>query len=70
MCNLYSQTKGPKAIRDLVKAMTGDWRDTTGNLEPQPSIFPDQLAPVVRNTPDGRELIRFCCSIRLSAKRG
>jgi putative SOS response-associated peptidase YedK len=58
MCNLYSMTKGPQAIRELARAMTGDWRDETGNLEPLPGIFPDQVAPVVRNTPDGaRELI-------------
>jgi putative SOS response-associated peptidase YedK len=32
-------------------------RDTTGNLPPLPGIFPDQLAPVVRNVQDGsREL--------------
>jgi putative SOS response-associated peptidase YedK len=60
MCNLYSHVKGPKAIRDIAKAMGGGWLDSTGNLEPQPSIFPDQLAPVVRTTPDGiRELIRM-----------
>ena len=43
MCNLYSHTKGPKAIRDLANAMGGDWLDNAGNLEPQPSIFPDGL---------------------------
>jgi putative SOS response-associated peptidase YedK len=60
MCNLYSHTKGPKAIRDLAKKMGGGWLDSTGNLEPQPSIFPDQFAPVVRSTPDGiRELVRM-----------
>ena len=60
MRNLYSHTKGPKAIRDLAKAMGGGWLDSTGKLEPQPSIFPDQLAPVVRSTPDGiRELTRM-----------
>ena len=60
MCNLYSHTKGPKAIRDLAKAMGGEWKDSVGNLEPQPSIFPDQLAPVVRNNPEGgRELIKM-----------
>ncbi len=54
MCNLYSVTKGQQAIRDLVKAA----RDQTGNLPPLPSIFPDQLAPVVRTAPDGeRELM-------------
>ncbi|MFZ0205078.1 MAG: SOS response-associated peptidase family protein [Roseiarcus sp.] len=53
MCNLYSITKGPQAIRDLARAM----RDTTGNLPPIPGVFPDYAAPVVRNAPDGlREL--------------
>ncbi|MES2291788.1 MAG: SOS response-associated peptidase family protein [Pseudomonadota bacterium] len=58
MCNLYSHVKGPKAIRDLANAMGGPWRDSVGNLEPQPAIFPDTLAPVVRSMPEGgRELI-------------
>jgi putative SOS response-associated peptidase YedK len=53
MCNLYSITKGPQAIRDLARAM----RDTTGNLPPLPGVFPDYAAPIVRNAPDGvREL--------------
>ena len=53
MCNLYAMTKGQQAIRDLARAM----RDTTGNLPPLPSIFPDYPAPIVRNAPDGvREL--------------
>jgi len=53
MCNLYSQTKGQEAIRKLAGVM----RDTTGNLPPLPGIFPDKLAPVVRNAPGGvREL--------------
>jgi putative SOS response-associated peptidase YedK len=60
MCNLYSHVKGPKAIRDLADAMGGDWLDSVGNLEPQPAIFPDALAPVVRSRPEGgRELIRM-----------
>ena len=54
MCNLYSMTKGPAAIRELAKAM----RDLTGNLEPSPAIFPNRMAPVVRTAPDGvRELV-------------
>jgi len=53
MCNLYSQVKGQAAIVALTKAM----HDRTGNLPPQPSIFPDQLAPIVRKTADGRELL-------------
>jgi putative SOS response-associated peptidase YedK len=52
MCNLYSFNKGQAAIRELARAM----RDTTGNLPPLPGIFPDYQAPIVRNTPDGREL--------------
>lgn len=60
MCNLYSHTKGPKAIRDLANAMGGDWLDNAGNLEPQPAIFPDGVAPVVRSMHHGgRELIKM-----------
>jgi putative SOS response-associated peptidase YedK len=33
-------------------------RDTTGNLPPLPGVFPDYLAPIVRNASDGvRELM-------------
>jgi hypothetical protein len=39
MCNLYSHTKGPKAIRDLAKVMAGEWRESTGNREPQSQAF-------------------------------
>ncbi len=54
MCNLYSITKGPQAIRDFARAT----RDTTGNLPPRPGVFPDSSAPVVRNAEDGaRELV-------------
>jgi putative SOS response-associated peptidase YedK len=56
MCNLYSVTKGQAAIVELTKAM----RDRTGNLPPQPSIFPDYVAPVVRTGSDGvRELVKM-----------
>ena len=54
MCNLYSLTKGQAAIRDLFSVR----RDRTGNLPLFPSIFPDQIAPIVRRGPDGeRELV-------------
>ena len=46
MCNLYSQTKGPEAIRSLARVL----RDVTGNLEPLPGIFPDYSAPIVVKT--------------------
>ncbi len=52
MCNLYSITKGETAIRAAFRAVV----DRTGNLPSLPAIFPDQLAPVVRAGPDGREL--------------
>ncbi len=52
MCNLYSLVKGQAAIRDVFEATV----DRTGNLPPLPAIFPDQMAPVVRNAAGGREL--------------
>jgi putative SOS response-associated peptidase YedK len=54
MCNLYSITKGQAAIIAITRAM----RDRAGNLPPMPGIFPDYLAPIVRNAHDGvRELM-------------
>ena len=54
MCNLYSITKGQKAIRDLAKAMV----DHAGNMPSLPGIFADGIAPVVRAMADGqRELL-------------
>ena len=52
MCNLYSVTKGQTAIREAARAMV----DHTGNLPPLPGVFPDYAAPIVRNSPEGREL--------------
>ena len=52
MCNLYSLTKGQQAIR----ALTGAMIDRTGNMPALPGIFPDYAAPIVRNSPDGRQL--------------
>lgn len=52
MCNLYSLTRGQEAMRQLFAAR---W-DRIGNLPNLPAIFPDMMAPVVRQTPDGREL--------------
>ena len=54
MCNLYSLTKGQAAIRGLFRAQ----HDRTGNLPLFPSIFPDQMAPIVRVDAGGaRELV-------------
>lgn len=56
MCNLYSQTKSPDAMRRLFKVV----HDRTGNLPPLPGIFPDQFAPVIRTAKDGqREAIQM-----------
>lgn len=54
MCNLYSMTTNQKAIKDLFKVD----QDFTCNLPAFPAIFPDSEAPVVRNGPSGRELVR------------
>ena len=50
MCNLYSETSNQDAIRDLV----GAFEDRVGNLPLYRTIFPDKLAPVVRNAPGGK----------------
>ncbi|MCW3477457.1 SOS response-associated peptidase [Limobrevibacterium gyesilva] len=52
MCNLYSMTTNQEAIRRLFKVGV----DNTGNLPPQPGIYPDYSAPIVRNSAAGREL--------------
>jgi putative SOS response-associated peptidase YedK len=52
LCNLYSMTKNQDAIRRLF----GVARDYTGNLPSSPAIFPDNLAPVIRNVAGEREL--------------
>jgi putative SOS response-associated peptidase YedK len=52
MCNLYSLNKGQDHIR---REFQVNW-DDTGNLPPLPGIFPDMMAPVVRNDGDGRRM--------------
>jgi putative SOS response-associated peptidase YedK len=53
MCNLYSMTKNVDAIRRLFGALNS----RVGNLPSMPSIFPDYPAPIVRNAPDGPEIV-------------
>lgn len=55
MCTLYSQVKGQAEIRAIIDAII----DSVGNLPPQPAIFPDGIAPVVRDTSKGRELLKM-----------
>lgn len=52
MCNLYNVTTNQEAIRQFTKAMI----DSTGNLQPSLDVYPDQPAPIVRNTAAGREI--------------
>ncbi|MFP5076426.1 SOS response-associated peptidase [Rhizobium sp. YIM 134829] len=53
MCNLYNVTTSQAAIRDFTRAA----RDILGNMEPSIDVYPDRLAPIVRNAADGvREL--------------
>src|ERR1700675_760213 len=52
MCNLYSLNKGQDEIGKFFRTV----KDDTGNLPPLPGIFPDMMAPVVRNDGDGRRL--------------
>lgn len=53
MCNLYAVTKSQEAIRRWFAAR----QDRTGNLPSLPGVYPDSLAPVVREAPEGRELV-------------
>lgn len=53
MCNLYAMTSNQKAIREIVKVLD----DLTGNLQQLPEIYPNTMAPVVRNGEGGRELV-------------
>ncbi len=48
-------TKGQAAILALIKAM----KDSAGNVPIIPTIYPDGVAPVVRSTDKGTELIRM-----------
>lgn len=52
MCNLYSITTNQAAIAALFRVVNR----YVGNLAPLPGVFPDNRAPVVRNTDAGAEL--------------
>jgi hypothetical protein len=59
---LYSITTNRQAISRLFRVINR----CVGNLPPMPGVFPDYLAPVVRNTDQGRELVtmRWACRHR------
>jgi putative SOS response-associated peptidase YedK len=51
MCNLYSNTMPPEAMRQLFAVDPAN--DRLGNAEPQPAIFPKTMSPIVGVRPDG-----------------
>lgn len=53
MCNLYSVMTNQQAIRTIARVMT----DRIGNLQPLPEVWPNTMAPIVRNAEGGRELV-------------
>jgi len=55
MCNLYSVYTTQEALR---RAFAVD-RDSSGNLPLLPSVFPDQLSPVVRLRDGQREMLQM-----------
>jgi len=50
MCNLYSHTRNVEAMRKLFARF-----DVAAQIVPQPGIFPDYMAPVIRNPVGGGE---------------
>jgi putative SOS response-associated peptidase YedK len=53
MCNLYSITTNQAAIIALFRVINR----YVGNLPPMPGVFPDYLAPVIRDSEGGREMV-------------
>lgn len=53
ICNLYNHTTPQEALVRLIDGLT----DRSGNLAPG-SVYPDQMAPIVRNGEDGPELVK------------
>lgn len=53
MCNLYNVTTTQEAMIRLVDGLT----DRAGHLEPE-QIYPDQLAPIIRNDAKGPERVK------------
>jgi putative SOS response-associated peptidase YedK len=51
MCNLYSNLMAQDAMRQLFDL--DELVDHAGNLPEQPEIYPDYLAPIIRNTAGG-----------------
>ena len=52
MCNLYNLTTSRQAVIAFTRAL----RDNGGWNQPSLDVYPDYRAPIVRNTPEGREM--------------
>ena len=61
MCHAYSITTNVEAIRQFVQSAFSFKVDANiGNLPPQPGVYPDLLAPIIRNQPGGYlELVKL-----------
>jgi putative SOS response-associated peptidase YedK len=60
MCHAYSITTNVEAIRQMVQTIFRfDVAANIGNLAPQIGVYPDMLAPIIRNQPGFRELIKL-----------
>jgi hypothetical protein len=46
---VYSDMSGPEEVRAFARHL----RDIVGNKRPQPGVYPDYSAAIVRNAPDG-----------------
>jgi putative SOS response-associated peptidase YedK len=57
VCNLYSVTTNIEALRSVVRDLFVD-AEGIGNFPPQPAIFPDYFAPIIRNNGGLRELTK------------
>lgn len=53
ICNLYNITATQEAMIRFVKGLT----DRAGNVAPG-SVYPDQMAPIIRHGQDRRELVK------------
>jgi len=67
ICYAYSITTNIEALQAL--RFSFDVAANVGNLPPQTGVYPDMLAPIIRNTPDGlRELVKVRCGMPSSSR--
>jgi len=65
MCNLYNVTTTQDAIRSFISVT----HDSLGNLEPSIDVYPNRLAPIVRNIGNGeREMAKVCWGMPSSSQ--